>query len=1173
MLFWSVTCAQAQVKGSFTGAVTDPTGASIPGATVTATNEGTNVPVSRQTSAEGYYTIPDLLPGMYTLRAEAKGFKPLVNQHLELTVGFTQRVDFMLQVGATTQEITVTGQAPLVDSETSRMSELVTARQVQNLPLNGRNIFQLIQIAPGAVDSSSVIFEPGNRGFTTVVNGARVNMNGYYLDGISDKGLSGGSNTQPSVDTVQEFRVETEILSAQYGSTVGAVTTIVTKSGTNDLHGNLYEFVRNDKFDAREFFEGKRNAFRMNQFGGTLGGPIRKNKIFFFGSYEGERTRIGLPEFLTIETPQWRNLVTRNLPNSVAALLYKNFPGPTPTSGFQTLAQYVTDVSGQCDTFDAPCLNDAYGIDPTSPLGVALLSNASTNVFGTVSASAKVESRGQFYNGNQFSGKIDYQGDKNKIFGRYFFDRYADPLYTPAANGGDVSAFVAVRGFTSPFTPDFPQFALGWSHTFGPSLLNEARGGWNRGVTDFSTSSPGVPQIVFDTGEVQFGGYNGYPQIFHEEVFHFSDMVTWTRGKHNFKWGGEFKRNFENSEFNVGRPSYSFADSIFFALGQVELEVTGTEPGAVDPKTGQSLGQAHLASNIRGWRNAEFGAFINDDWKITPRLTLNLGLRYDLYTRHRDKYHHETQFVLPSVGNNLTERLRAVNCYEFLSGQTGFDGKPCNGGFAPRQNNLTTGDHNNFGPRVGFAWDVRGDGKTSLRAGAGVSYQGEIYNPLSNSRWNPPYYSFNLTFCGDGTNSIGPQFSDACVFGPVSGAAPTYTGAPSNTGTGPAGATFGAFAGNIMGWNPFNANGAFLTGIAFPNFRDPYVYASHLSLEHEFPGQAVLKVSWIGTFGHKLYRAEDINRQFAGRDLKTASGPQFGGVCALFGPYRVNCLYGKMRVWENSVNSNYDALQVVLDKRMTRGLELHSSYVWSHSLDTRSTWHSGATTPSGAAEGFSMDQAKPGLDYGHSIFDVRHRFTESFVWELPWMKSQRGVVGHILGGWQINNILSFRSGFPWTPHCSNSSFPKNCDFSRDGVSNDRPNQPSFGNSYSSDRSVFEPDHSNNISPKVFWNPKQKGGVCSPSPFPGCTNWTGAYEGNLARNTLRGPNFRDIDLSLFKNIKVNERVNAQFRAEAFNLFNRTNLQQPSSVLRNNPLFGLSSQTFFSRQIQFALKLSF
>jgi Carboxypeptidase regulatory-like domain/TonB dependent receptor-like, beta-barrel len=1167
--------ARAQVVyGAFTGVVTDQTGAVVPGAVVTATNEGTNVSVSQTTNAQGLYTIPNLLPGLYTVKAEAKGFKAFVNTHNEITTGYTQRLDFKLEVGAVTQEVTVTSAAPLVDTESNRLSELVTGREVQNLPLNGRNVFELIQLAPGAVNTTNLITEPGNRGFTTVVNGARVNMNGYEINGISDKGLSGGSNTQPSIDSIQEFRVDTSVLSAEFGSTVGAMTQISTKSGTNSYHGDAYEFVRNDKLNARNFFEADRNPFKLNQFGGTIGGPIKKNKWFFFGSYEGERSRIFVPQQEVMETPQFHSLVESAAPNSVAALLYKNFPGPSNFSGPLTpLSDYVTNVSGFCKTFNAACIQ-SYGLDPSSGLGAALLANPTLPTFGTVNTAAKVFTSNQFYDGNQWSARLDYQGDKDKVFGSYFFDKYADPFYTPATNGGAAAALVGVRGFASPTHDDFPQLALNWTHSFSPTVLNEMRAGWNRNVGDIGSNNPGVPLIYTDPGEVEFGNYNGYPQIFHEEVFQYKDMVTISHGKHEIKFGGNIQRNYENSEFNVGRPSYEFYDSVSLAAGLVESVAAGVDPGTIDPKTGQSTGQAHLSSNIRGFRNWVFGGFINDNWKVNPRLSLILGLRYDLYTRQSDKYNHDTQLLLPS-GANLTERLRNVNCYVNTPGAIGADGQPCNGGFEGTLNPLTTGDYNNFGPRVGFAWDVKGDGKTSLRGGFGVSYQGEIYNPLSNSRWDAPFYSFDLSLCGTGVNNPGPGNSDTCVFGPLNGAAPTFTGPPSNIGAGPAGATANAFQGNIAGWNPYNANGAYLTGVVFPGFRDPYVYASQLSLEHQFAGNFVLKTSWVGTFAHKLYRAEDINRTFAGRDLLTGSGPADNGVCALFGPYRVNCLYGRIRTWENSVNSNYNGLQVVLDKKMSHNLELHANYVWSHSIDGRSTWHSGATSSNGAAEGFSMDQALPGLDNGNSLFDVRHSFSLSAVYTMPWYASQQGFVGHLLGGWQANGVISIHSGFPWTPYCSDSSFPSgSCDFNRDGVSNDRPNVPGFGlTNPNTSNAAFE---ANNPSVNLIAGDLLCG-ANGASPVPGCTAPTSAgnaFDGNLGRNTFRGPNFREVDFSLFKNIKISERVTTQFRAEGFNIFNRTNLYQPNARLgQSASLFGLSTQAFFPRQIQFGLKLLF
>jgi len=1175
---WLAPSAAAQTRSTFTGMVTDPTGAVVPSAKVTATNEATGVSTTRPSNSAGLYTIPDLPPGFYTLRAEAQGFKTLVNAHIELTVGYTQRVDFKLEVGAVTQSVTVEGQAPAVDTETNRLSELITARQVENLPLNGRNIFQMIQLAPGAVNTSSLITEPGNRGFTTVVNGARVNMNGYLLDGITDKGLSGGTNTQPSQDTVQEFRVDTENLSAEYGSTVGALTTVVTKSGTNQFHGDAYEYVRNDAMDAANYFESPKAPFRMNQFGGTIGGPIKKNKLFFFGSYEGERTRAPVSVLTAAETPAWTAMLQQYQPNSVGALLYKDFPAPAPTSGITDLADYLTSVSdGPCSggTFGPSCIQ-SYGIDPTSPFGTALLSSENMPVYGNVAATAGEYTLNQFYDGNQWSAKIDYQGDKDKVFGRFFYDAFADPHYSPAANGGAPAAFVAARGFASPNTQTYPQLALGWTHTFSPNVLNDFHAGWSHNGNDFGANAAGVPEITMDSGEVDFGNYEGYPQIFHEEVFHFADMVTISHGKHTFKIGGDVMRNYENSEFNVGRPSYEFADSLGLTMAMPEAEAAGIVPGGIDPASGQSTGSAALGSNIRAWRNVNMGAFFNDDWKVTPRLTLQLGLRYDLFTRHTEKYGQVTGLDLPN-GDNLTDKLRALNCYVDVSGGTGLDDNACNGGFVKLNGALTTGDHNNFGPRFGFAWDVRGDGKTAIRGGFGVSYNGEVYNPLSNSRWDPPFYSFNAAFCSSGVNVTGITNPDACIFGPVGGGTPTYTGTPTNPGHGPAGATDNAFAGNITGWNPYNQNAAYLTGLVFPGFRDPYVYGSHLSVEHDFGGGFVLKTAWVGTFGHKLYRAEDINRYMDGRIINNATGV---GQSFCTNTYRINCLYGRLRTWENSVNSNYDALQMVLEKRMTHGVELHANYEWSHSMDQRSTWHSGSTSSNGAAEGFTMDQALPQLDYGNSLFDHTQSLSLSFVWQMPWYQSQQGFAGHLLGGWQVNGIVSFHTGFPWTPYCSTSSAGKSCDFNGDGISNDRPNQPGFGNKnpYGNGNAVFEQDHPNvNFNYQSFYC--KAGATCLAGATPATFNSDGSptdvspFDGNLGRNTFRGPDFTNFDFSLFKNIKVSERIRMQFRAEGFNLFNHPNLQMPSAIFSAGSQFGLSTAAYSARQIQFALKLMF
>ena len=496
---WLAPRASAQATGTFSGYVTDPSGAVIPAATVTATSESTGVVATRQTNSQGLYFIPDLLPGYYTIKAEAQGFKSYVNTHVEVTVGYVQRIDFKLEVGKISQEITVESQASAVNTEEGHLSDLVSGQQATNLPLNGRDIYQLMQLIPGAVNSTNVDMENTEGGIQTNVNGTRANFNGFLLDGVPNKGLSGGSDAQPAPDFVQEFRIMTNNFSAEYGSSAGSMTDVSIKSGTNQFHGDGWEFFRNDKLNARNFFTDTKPEWRQNQFGATLGGPILKGKLFFFAGYEGERFRTQSPAVYTFETPAFRNAVETTLPNSTAALLYKNFPGVTnPTYGFQTLGDLMSSqangegwavgapgyglagVPGAAMITDGamayadPCflnLANGYGAPAysggpnfgnaqvmankfASLVGVTGLESAQiatniaaacpgmgyvapavqagalgidTPVLGFADGTTPTRTYEQFYNGDQLVGRIDYQSDTNRVFGRIFEFIQKDP--------------------------------------------------------------------------------------------------------------------------------------------------------------------------------------------------------------------------------------------------------------------------------------------------------------------------------------------------------------------------------------------------------------------------------------------------------------------------------------------------------------------------------------------------------------------------------------------------------------------------------------------------------------------------------------------------------------------------------------------------------------------------
>jgi len=1209
--------------GTITGVITDPTGAVIPDAAVRITNQATGVVYALKATRAGVYNVTSVLPGTYTIQVSSPGFKTYETTGVTLTTDQAIRVDVKLEVGASNQTVTVEGAAPVVNTDSGRLSALVSSTDVQNLPLNGRDVYQLMQLVPGAVNSTGIDMENSGGGAQANINGSRANFNGFLFDGITNKGLSGGSDAEPAPDFVQDVRIETNNFDAQYSNSAGSITDVSTKSGTNQFHGDAWEYVRNDALNARNFFDGDtKSPWKQNQFGGTLGGPIKKDKMFFFGGYEGERFRTTVPTQQFIEGPEFRSAVEAADPNSVAALLYKSFPSPDPTSGTTTVDQQVlANVTAGPDMEQAlntpylsgttAMLTDAYQgyMDPcfiTNALGVGAnagvtslpnltwgspqtVANRSAALFGVTAAenaqiahniavgcpgsgflappvqngtlshqaimdgfvnvAVPTEATGVFYNGDQFTGRVDYQGDKDRLFGRFYYLQQKNPNVNPTSLAGP-------RGFVAPSTNSFPGAAFGFVRTISATLLNEFDAGFVRNQLS-DTPNPaqfGVPEIDFDTGEPSFGAYNGYPQFFNEDVFNFKDMVTMSKGKHSIKFGGEFTRNYENSQFNVGRPDYAMFDPVYFAADLPYIEAAGVNPELT------SGGSAHLDTNVRAFRNYELGFFGQDDWKVTRNLTLNLGLRWDFFSPHTEKYNHATQLVL-APGSDQNSKLASINCEAFVSSSAcslpfGDTNTP-NGGFTGASQ-LFPARYGDFAPRFGFAWDPKGDGKMSVRGGAAISYEGTFYNALSNSRWNLPYYSFNeaCPICGlNGLPTYGPTNLDGS---PNTSAAPTYTGTPSNVGPGPAGL---GFAGNIQGWLPSNPDLAALTGIPTPDYKLPYVEQFFLGVQRELSPSVVVEVNGVMTLGRHLFWAEDPNRVVGGLENNTGQLDPCTGQMVPNTPL-LNPCFGIMRTWETSVNSSYEGLQVSVNKRFTHGLAFTTNYTWAHSIDYRSTWHAlssgGSATDFNAVgeAGYSEDPNAIYLERGDSLFDIRHRVVGTLEWDLPWYKSQQGFAGHVLGGWTVNTILSLQSGFPFTVAASTQ------DYNGDGIRGQRPDTPSFGNHMSFSPCDFEAGCSSS------------GGMAAiagdfPAPAPGT-------DGNLGRNTFRGPGFADTDFSLFKKIPIgsSESRYLQFRAEFFNLFNRTNLYPPDANLSHaGGTFGLSNQAFDPREIQFGMKFFF
>jgi outer membrane receptor protein involved in Fe transport len=1245
--------AFAQVQnGQFEGTVTDPTGAAVANAKVTVKNPSTDLSESAATNSSGNYTIKELPVGVYNLTVEAAGFKTLTNNGVTINAGTIAHVDFKLQIGKASEVVEVTGALSNVNTEDSKLATTVSSTQINNLPLNGRNVFDLMQMSAGAVNVMGVDFENGH---STVVNGLREDFNGFLINGVSNKGLSGGVVNVPIEDSVEEFQQLQLNMSAQYGNSAGGTVNLVTKSGTNAWHGSGWEYIRNDVFDANYFFvkaqSNPQPPTRFNQFGLTLGGPIVKDKLFFFLSMQGDRYHSdGTPVSVLQDSQLWEQAVATangaSAPdslNSTASLLYNDFGKlnqGSPTG--LTLDSYVAAHGGSYAPF--LCLDNGTGppgfgigfttlqhqkLDnimgvtaadmaamtaagcqnlPTSTITGAISRSASIQESSVSTFGTQTETLGNLFNGNEASMRVDYNWNtNNRFYVNYNYLRETDK-YGPAN-------IAATRGFTNPQRSNFPAATLSFVHTFSPTILNEFRAGYLQNNTDTTVSIGGVPQIHFsNTSQVGFGSYNGYPQNFKENVYTYSDMVSISHGNHNMKTGVDFRRNIENSEFNVGRSSYYFYDQVFFAADAPYYQAAGVDPGICKaPCPVSSYNQtptASLDTNIRHWRNLEFGAYFQDDWKVSKRLTLNLGLRYDLYQRHHEEANTATTFILGGTAPNpfvlgpsngiLNELYNANNpndCTNLALAQLVGGCSSTAGGFAPSAT-LGKGDHNNFGPRVGFAWDVFGDGKTSLRGGFGVAYEGTLYNPLSNSRWDLPYYSFNAACCStnqaSGSNIIyGPSSLINGVYAQDSSIPVDYKLCGSNIGnTGPC--SQAQNHGNIEGWDPGNSNQALLTGIIFPSgVRDPYVYNFYLDIQREIMPKTVVDIKYVGTAGHKLFRAEDINRQ-PGSLLPLGSTvvDNFGRTLYGLGG-RLNQNYGRLRVWENSVNSNYNSFQGSLKRQMSHGLLFNLDYTYSHSIDDGSTWHSGATTANGAAagEGFTTDQTLPGLDRGNSIYDIRHRLVFNYVYQLPG-QNLKGAMGAIAGGWNLNGVWQFQTGAHFEPFtsdhpdliepgtidnpqgatpCSAADIPNNCeniggDFNLDHGYNDRPNSTIKGYKGATHDMWANGFYIGNLKTGSTFSPSTFS-----SPCLGCT-------GNLGRNTFVGPGNWFADMTMSKNFKLTERVNMKFDANGFNVFNRTNfILATAGGGANNKYtsdnFGQAAGTLNPREMQFGIKVSF
>ncbi len=902
------------VTGTVLGAVTDPSGTRVAQASITIKNELTGDTRTTAANEVGDYIVPLLPVGRYQIDVEAPGFKRSSRRGIQLEVNQNARVDVRLEIGQVNQEVVVTADATLVDTRQVQVGGLVDSRRVIDLPLNGRNVYSLVQLLPG-VSGVSLQPQPDTTiGNVLNANGGRQLQNTFMLDGGFNNAVNrNGGLSAPNPDAVEEFRLITSNFNAEYGRSAGAVVNVITRSGTNSLHGSLYEYLRNDALDARSFFQPSVAKLRQNQFGGSVGGPVVRNKVFFFFSYQGDR--IGSGQFVNgarTPTAAQRRGDFSNLARLTDPDLGQPFPGRLiPASRLDPVAQKMLNFIPLPNTPD-----------------------------GRVEAS-----RNSSANSDQYFGKIDYQASTaHRLSVGLFFVRAND--YYPFTNQSIISNIPDFAPSTA--TPHQSNVTANETWTIAPRLLNQLTFGYTTALANLSatthTSWPEygsnftpatlpafAPQINVSGAWV--GGYQG-DRTDVEPVVSFSDAVTWVRGAHSVKTGGSLtflNFNYLGLVRNAGiltvSGGFSGNSTADFMLGRA---------ASLQVSNGQDI---YMKS--RNW-----AGFFQDDWKVSRRITLNLGLRYEVFTPFYDTQNRLVQFS-PGQQSKILPNAPLSLVYP---GDTG----------VPR--GLGPTDFNDLAPRFGVAVDVFGNGKTAIRAGYGVFYSTGFSGLTFSSQGQP----FQIDVTAFGTPSFVNPFGNA-------------------------------------GGNPFpipagSARFVLPASVAWKNQqRTPYVQQYSFTIQQQLRRDLSLEATYLGNTSRKLQQARDGNQPVYIPGRSTAANVNDRR------PIQPGT-FGLIADQQTAGNASYNSLQTTLNRRFSHGFTLLANYTYSKAIDTQSEDQQSLANINFA------DCNNTQLDRGVSNHDRRHVFNLSFVWQLPAVAHRGFIGRHVLGGWQLNAIARYASG-------------------------------------------------------------------------------------------------------------------------------------------------------------------
>ncbi len=1137
-----------EVTANIVGTITDPSGAPVAGADVSATDNARGVVYTSKTNDVGLFNIQRIPVGNYTVKASAPGFQTAVYPPFTLVLNQTARIEIALKVGQVSQTVEVTGEAPLLQTETAMVSSVVDSLSADKLPLNTRNYVQLTLLSPGAVHPSVSSFNNGDNtasGARPYINGNREQANNFILDGMDNNQVSDNLlGYTPAPDAIQEFNLITQNASAEFGNFQGGIVSTTIKSGTNSFHGNLWEFFRNDKLNANSwennFQKQPRPPLRWNMFGGTIGGPVVKNKLFFFFDYQGQR--FDHPA----STSPFTVFTSAERTGDFSDLCQTGFTGgvcnPAPAnSGLRSIQLY-----NPCGSFTGPCTpanfvpgsrvpfpNNQIPISMINPVAQALFNSSAypTPVNSQFSENA-FNTNTQAYNNKQFDIKGDWNAtSKDHIFGRYSHANQNNPRTTSIA-------VVAGSFSQAPINNEVAD----WTHTFSPSLLNDVRFGVNYiklhngdafpssvgnlatqlGIANGNPAGPGLMQLNFNGGTPSQGGSGtlnavgalGIEQNFRSAVIQFSDNVVLTHGRHVIHTGFEFWRNRINIFYsgNSGKwGGLNFSGQYTANSGLTPADGTGY--GGADFFLGLPDATGHGISG-GGWgqRQSIYAGYVQDDWRVTDSLTLNLGLRYQAFTPWVERNDRQDNITL------FTGQLIAPNCSLLTS--VPFSCQNSSRGLYNGTYGLP-----DFQPRLGFAWTPSAlNGKTVVRGA----------------------YTISSYMEGTGTNlrlPINAPFSPAEILSQFNGNQfPTLT----QEGIVP----------------PASAAGDPLAGALFrmwdPEVQPAVTYQWNLTVQQQFNNTTTFQIGYVGQHGtHLMVPMPYLQKQLLPNSA-CATPPCTAPSLYLSGNPALQSDLSQISGTASVGSMRYDGLQAILQKRYATGLQYQVAYTYSKCMTDNSgyygTWGSTQAAP---ANPYYQNLYDPHADWAPCFFDATHVLSAYANYDIPFGRGKRfgndapKVLDLVAGGWSINPIVSLHTGFPLALY----------DFGSD---------PTGTGSRG-----LRPD-CNGRSHVFGRKPRLDAGSFIGYQWFDPTAYSSAPIGQFgncpAQGPVRGPGYANLDLSLQKDFHITETMRFQFRTDFINAFNHVNLNTPDTNVGSTTM-GLINSSQDPRNIQFALKFYF